>query len=206
VESIGEDLRRLILDVSNDADRSAGPIRERHPFLRPDFSGLRRNQVAMRVFSGMPEMISKKLKVILVQAMLGSLGRPMQLIEGHLGLVGKITFPQSMPAKDAQSQAFSRLRQLKQTSMRPQISGVFQLLDQTQDRSWRPSKPAGQFFGGQRSAVLLGAIDLLERIFAQDAAAPTPCAATEQDEAAEQDESEDKSENESHFSAPEPDP
>jgi mono/diheme cytochrome c family protein len=185
-ESVSENLSRLILDVNDDADLITRPIGERYPFGRPGFPGCSGNQIAMRVPSRMAEMIREGIEVTAGQIVLCPFGCTVQSIEGQFGLVGKITFPQSVPSKDVQSPALARLGQLQQAGTRPQQSCCLQLLNQTQRRTSRPSKSTAEFHGCQRSAFLVGAVDLLERIFPQDVPTPASPATAEPDEPAQQ--------------------
>jgi hypothetical protein len=108
-------LPRLVLDVDNDGDPIGGPVCKWCAFLRPELAYGGRDHVAMRISTGVPQMIRQGLDLVRDKMVLCPLGCAMQPIKRQLALVGEIALPKSVPSQDMESQMLSRLGQLQKT-------------------------------------------------------------------------------------------
>jgi hypothetical protein len=118
-------------------------------------------------------MIRQGLELARPKAVLCALGCVMQPIEGQLAVVGEIALPKPVPAQDMESQMFSGLGQLQHACAGAHVSRGLQILNETQGRGWRDPQPTPELRTGDRAPFVLGAINLLERIFPKNSPALT---------------------------------
>jgi hypothetical protein len=70
-------LPRLVLDVDNDGELIGGPVGEWCALLRRELARCRRDQVAMRISTGVPQMIRQGVELVRDKMVLCTLGRVM---------------------------------------------------------------------------------------------------------------------------------
>jgi hypothetical protein len=94
-----------------------------------------------------------------------------------LAVVGEIALPKPVPAQDMESQMFSGLGQLQHARAGAHVSRRFQISSEMQGRGRRESQSTPELRAGDSASIVLGTINLLERVFPKNSlasASPPP--------------------------------
>jgi hypothetical protein len=177
-KSLSQRLRRLILDMDDDGKAITRPIGKGRAALGPKLARRGRDHVAMRIRAGVPQMIRQGIELVGRKVVLGALGRFMQPIERQLAVVGKVALPKPVPSQHMKTQALSRLGQLQYACVGPHVSRCFQVFSETQGGGRREPQSTRKVQASDGASFMLGAANLLERIFPKySLALPAPSAA-----------------------------